>query len=385
MDGVAGSAKGHDKHISVLDNTLEHLGIAVNGEAPDTAFTSDNHWLIAGNTINGTGDSGIYVKGEAFTIEHNTIENTGLDENKHVFEHGIYTRGINSSVLSNTITHFADAGVSVRYRGSRVENNTISYGQEGIAWFQYDSVAGTSTWSNNFISHVTNAGIYVSPENEGLKTKESFVITNNMLVEAGEYMDLKPTAGTYTVTGNTPCNVTSVPGNCSFEPKSSTPYVTTSSATGVTSSAARLNGVLNPESTETSYHFEYGTTTSYGAKIPVPDAKVGSGESNQKVSQTISGLASSTTYHYRLVATNSIGNTEGKDHTFTTPPGWPVQSPDPTEATHSVLNNVSCPSSLNCVAVGQYSASTLQLLGQRPDDRSPLGLPEATRGSLTRR
>jgi hypothetical protein len=354
IDGVAGSAEGHDEHISILNNTLEHLAIGVNGEAPETAFTSDNHWLIAGNTVNHTGDSGIYVKGDTFTIEHNTIENTGLDEDKHVKEHGIYMRATNSSVLSNTISHFFDDGVSVRYRNSRVENNTISYGSEGIAWFQYDFVAGTSTWSNNTISHVTAAAFYVSPENEGLKTKESFVITNNVMSEAGAYMDLKSTTGSYTVTGNTPCNVTSAPGNCSFKPKSSsTPYVTTSSATGVTSAAAQLNGVLNPESTETSYHFEYGTTTSYGTKIPVPDAKVGSGESNQEVGQTISGLSSSTTYHYRLVATNSIGNTEGEDHTFTTPLGWSIQStPNPSEATHSVLSGVSCISSSACTAVG---------------------------------
>lgn len=205
MDGIAGSGKGHDEHISILHNTFEHLAIAINGEAPESALASDNHWLIAGNTIDGTGDSGIYVQGTTFTIEHNTIKNTGLDGSRHVNEHGIYLRGVNSKVLSNTITHFADDGVSVRYHNSRVENNTISYGREGIAWFQYDSLAGTSTWSNNLISHVSDAGIYVSPANRAGKTKESFVITNNTLAGVGGVgMDLKPTSGTYRVRGNTP-------------------------------------------------------------------------------------------------------------------------------------------------------------------------------------
>jgi parallel beta-helix repeat protein len=204
MDGVAGSAKGHDEHISILHDTFEHLSIAINGEAPEHALGSDSGWLIAGNTINGTGDSGIYVQGTQFTIEHNTIENTGLDGDRHVNEHGIYLRAVNSRVLYNTITHFAADGVSVRYHNSRVEGNTISYGQEGIAWFQYDSVAGISTWSNNSISHVTGAGIYVSPANKGGETKESFIILNNTLARVGTYMDLRRTSGTYEVRGNKP-------------------------------------------------------------------------------------------------------------------------------------------------------------------------------------
>jgi streptogramin lyase len=319
MQGVAGSGEGHNEHISVLKNTLEHLGIGVNGGAPEAAFSSDNHWLISENRINETGDSGIYVQGEVFTIEKNTIEHTGLDNNVHVKEHGIYLRGVNSSVLFNTISYFADAGVSVRYRNSHLEGNTISHGLIGVAWIPYDTVAGTSTWSKNTVSNVTEDAFFETSENGSVKTKESFVITNNTMSEAGGYMELNTTTGTYTVTGNTPCNVTNPPGNCTFKPKfKSTPYASTGSATNVTSTGAKLNGTLNPEAVETTYHFEYGTTTSYGTKVPIPDANVGSGESNQEVSRTITGLAASTTYHYRLVATNSIGNTEGEDHTFRT-------------------------------------------------------------------
>ena len=107
-------------------------------------------------------------------------------------------------MISNTITHFADAGVSVRYRNSRVENNTISDGHEGIAWFQYDSIAGTSIWKGNAISNVAAAGIYVSSANKAGKTKESFVIADNTLANVGVPMNLKQTSGTYTVRGNAP-------------------------------------------------------------------------------------------------------------------------------------------------------------------------------------
>ncbi len=95
------------------------------------------------------------------------------------------------------------------------------------------------------------------------------------------------------------------------------PAAETEPATEVNGSGGTLNGTVNPEGKQTSYHFEYGTTTSYGTKVPVPDANAGSGTSNIKVSQTITGLQSKTTYHFRLVATSSAGTTNGGDQTFT--------------------------------------------------------------------
>ncbi len=41
---------------------------------------------------------------------------------------------------------------------------------------------------------------------------------------------------------------------------------------------------------DTTYHFEWGTSTSYGNSVPVPDADIGSGSSDVLVSQHLSGL-----------------------------------------------------------------------------------------------
>jgi hypothetical protein len=90
---------------------------------------------------------------------------------------------------------------------------------------------------------------------------------------------------------------------------SSKPFVETGSATKAGETTATLNGVVNPNGAVTGYYFEYGPTTSYGSKTAEGDA--GLGESNLKVSSVISGLKSNTTYHYRLVATNINGTTEG--------------------------------------------------------------------------
>jgi hypothetical protein len=52
----------------------------------------------------------------------------------------------------------------------------------------------------------------------------------------------------------------------------------------------------------------------------VPDAAVASDSSPHAVAQAISGLQPGTTYHFRLVATNAAGSSNGADHTFTTAP-----------------------------------------------------------------
>jgi hypothetical protein len=80
-----------------------------------------------------------------------------------------------------------------------------------------------------------------------------------------------------------------------------------------------LKGSVDPYGLDTHYRFEYGTATSYGTDVPVPDADAGSNEGFVPVSQTITGLQPETTYHFRLEASNSAGPNTSKDETFTTP------------------------------------------------------------------
>lgn len=94
------------------------------------------------------------------------------------------------------------------------------------------------------------------------------------------------------------------------------PTVITSPATSVTSSSATMTGTVNPNGLSSAYHFQYGATTSYGSTTSSSSA--GSGTSAVSVSATIISLAENTVYHYRLVATNSIGASYGTDKTFGT-------------------------------------------------------------------
>jgi Ca2+-binding RTX toxin-like protein len=103
------------------------------------------------------------------------------------------------------------------------------------------------------------------------------------------------------------------------------PDVVTEAATEVKANTVKLNGSVLPGGTATEYHFEYGTTTSYGKSVPVPDASLSSGPNAIPVSQVASGLTPQTTYHYRLVAENGAGVSAGEDRTFTTLKSIPTQ------------------------------------------------------------
>ncbi len=94
------------------------------------------------------------------------------------------------------------------------------------------------------------------------------------------------------------------------------PTAITGSVTAITPTSATAGGTVNPGGQATTWHFEYGTSTSYGSTTATVSA--GSGTANASVSRTISGLAAGTTYHYRLVATNAAGTSQGADGIFTT-------------------------------------------------------------------
>jgi len=96
------------------------------------------------------------------------------------------------------------------------------------------------------------------------------------------------------------------------------------SAPQATATGYELRGAINPDSLATHYHFEYGTTTAYGTSVPIPDEDIGAGDSAVDVAKEIAGLPANTTYHYRIVATNSEGATASGDQAFTTAPPKPT-------------------------------------------------------------
>jgi hypothetical protein len=104
-----------------------------------------------------------------------------------------------------------------------------------------------------------------------------------------------------------------------FEPPPPAPTVTTGETGEVNYYYASLEGQVDPEGNSVnSCRFEFGPTTAYGESSPCSPASLGSGTAPVAVSGRTSELQPSTTYHYRLVATNAGGAGEGEDRTFTT-------------------------------------------------------------------
>jgi hypothetical protein len=91
-------------------------------------------------------------------------------------------------------------------------------------------------------------------------------------------------------------------------------HATTGPATHLRGSTALLTGAVLPAGNETSYYFEYGPTTAYGAQTPT--AAAGNGTTKVPVGQPVSGLAPGVTYHYALVALAAGKTIVGRDRTF---------------------------------------------------------------------
>ncbi|HEV7584965.1 MAG TPA: hypothetical protein VGO14_04210 [Solirubrobacteraceae bacterium] len=98
--------------------------------------------------------------------------------------------------------------------------------------------------------------------------------------------------------------------------KSPLPGATTNGATHVLPTSALLTATIHPNGLETTYYFEYGPTTAYGSQTP--QLKLAASTVKVKVGQAISGLQLGVVYHYRVLAINSAGKREGRDHTFMT-------------------------------------------------------------------
>src|SRR3954452_809021 len=140
----------------------------------------------------------------------------------------------------------------------------------------------------------------------------------------------------------------------------SPPAVATDAASGIGLTSATLNAHVNPNGAATTYFFQYGTTTAYGSQVPVAPASAGSGSSSLAFSAAVSGLTRGTTYHYRVVAQNSGGTTQGSDATFTTLDP-PIVSTDPASAITTdggTLNATVDPRGRATTYVFEYGATT---------------------------
>jgi hypothetical protein len=133
-----------------------------------------------------------------------------------------------------------------------------------------------------------------------------------------------------------------VPRHSAEESLTTEPAVTeleTEAATEVTNTSAQLHAsFLGEEGLETHYYFEYSTagyyendpSARYDHTEPLPPGAVvpdtPHGTATQHLATTVTGLLPGTTYHYRVVAANSYGTTDGEDATTTTDRGPTIEA-----------------------------------------------------------
>lgn len=117
---------------------------------------------------------------------------------------------------------------------------------------------------------------------------------------------------------------------------------TATPASAIASTSATLSGSVNPaETTVTGCSFEYGLSTAYGATSPCSSPPPLSGNTTFAEEAGLARLQPHATYHYRLVAVNSGGQSAGEDETFATPPADPSldnQSVSALTQTSAILN-----------------------------------------------
>jgi hypothetical protein len=133
----------------------------------------------------------------------------------------------------------------------------------------------------------------------------------------------------------------------SFVTNAAAPTVTTNSASGLTGTAAQLNGTADPGGADAIAWFRYSTASPgtcndmFGTRVPSSSGTdLGAGNSNATFSQVLSSLTPGTTYYFCALASNSAGSGVGAVLQFTTPlpPAITSLAATPITATTATLN-----------------------------------------------
>jgi hypothetical protein len=230
----------------------------------------------------------------------------------------------------STLNHFTTTGISGR-PDARTGGAVVSLDQTAVSgWINPHGAA--TTW---YVEYGPDTGYGASTE--ALDASDG---TQDLSVSTVLTALLPSTTYHYRVVAENEAGTTLGQDHTFVSGKgANAPLAVTLPAGPVGSGLAVLQGMVNPNNSETSvpayYWFEYGTTAAYGSTTP--ERYAGPGLEELEISETIADLAPLTTYHFRMVAENSAGTTYGADLIFTTvqtlvqetfdhagqaPPGW---------------------------------------------------------------
>jgi hypothetical protein len=179
----------------------------------------------------------------------------------------------------------------------------------------------------------------------------------------------------------------------SFTTLTAPPEISGVEAIDVTGDSVVFNVSINPQNTPTSFRIEYGPTETYGQSTP--SIPIAAAATPIEAEQATAGLTPASTYHFRVVARNAVGEEAiGADHTFTTlrvptpPETAPVISTGPANAitpNSAVLTGIVFPENTRTMYLFELGTSTAygtQILGGEAGREGGLVPVSVTAGGL---
>jgi hypothetical protein len=312
---------GQHTHLSQLDGT----GMAQRYGAPVVTTKPATYVASFSAALNGSVDP----QGLATTVyfQYGTTTSYGLTTAIQS-RHGNTNQNVAANIRSltaNTVYHFrvvATNSAGTRYGSDKTFTTLSPSGPPVVTTNAATNVAAFSaTLHGSLDSHGLTTAVYFQ-----YGTTASYGLTTAPQSRTGNtYQNVAANVGS--LTSNTIYHFRIVATNSAgtrygsdrtFTTLSATgpPIVTTNPATSVAAFSATLHGSLNPHGLTTSVYFQYGTTTNYGHTTPMQSQ---TGNMYRNIAANINGLSRHTTYHFRIVATNTGGTRFGGDRTLTTP------------------------------------------------------------------
>ena len=209
----------------------------------------------------------------------------------------------NTSACPATPTISLGAG-SLSFTGTSGSSNPGS---------QTVSISNSGTGTLNWTASVTSGASWLSVSPQSGAAPSTITASVNIAgLAAGVYNGNIAVAATGAT--NTPQNI--FVALTLSSPPGQKPTATTGAATNPTATSATLNSTVSSNGADTTEYYQYGTTTGYGSTSGTQD--IGAAPSPVSFPYTINSLTCNTVYHFRIVAQNSYGTTNGTDVSFNT-------------------------------------------------------------------